>query len=361
MHVESLFAFRYQVPLAAPLDLGPHTMATREGWLVQIGLDGDATGWGDVAPLPGFSPESLADAAEALQGLAPEVIGLAADEALARVTDAAMPSTVRFGVELALHHAQAVATATTLPHVLGASPAHAMSYNGLLTDEDALPEGIQSLREAGYRAVKLKVGRGSIDDDITRVKAVHGAAGDVALRLDANRAWTMEEAGRFAAGIDGVPIAYIEEPLRDPSRLPAFADGTDVPVALDETIQEGGRLADHPYAVAAVIKPALVGGIAATQQLAQQAAQAGVHLVISSAFESGIGLRGLVALAATMGRADVPMGLDTYRRLQADVVWPRLPLNGPVVDVPALTNTPLHIDPQYVDLEHPVIAYRSSS
>jgi O-succinylbenzoate synthase len=359
MHVESLFAFRYQVPLAAPLNLGPRTIDVREGLLVQIGLDRDAVGWGDVAPLPGFSPESLVDAAEALRELSPEVVSPTVDEALAWTAQAAMPSTVCFGLELALHHAKAAATATTIPYVFGASPARTISYNGLLTGEDALLRGIRSFREAGYRAVKLKVGRGSIDDDITRVKAAHGAAGEVALRLDANRAWTMEQAGRFAAGIDGVPIAYIEEPLRDPSRLPAFAEETGLPVALDETIQEGGRLADHPYAAAAVIKPALVGGITATQQLAQQAASAGVHLVVSSAFESGIGLRGLAALAATVSRADVPMGLDTYRRLQADVVRPRLPLGGPVVDVPELMSTPLHIDPQQVDLERPVIAYRS--
>ncbi len=360
MRVESLVAFRYQVPLNAPLDLGPRTIAAREGLLVRVKLDQGAVGWGDVAPLPGFSPESLADATDALQALAPRAVGSTVDEALARAVEAPMPSTVRFGLELALYHAQTEAAATTISHALGAAPRRTVSFNGLLAGDDA-PSQARKLQEAGYRAIKLKVGRQSLDEDMARVRAVRDAAGDVALRLDANRAWPMDDAQRFAAGIDGVAIAYIEEPLRDPRQLPAFAAETGLPVALDETIQDGGILADHPYAAAAVIKPALVGGIHAARQLARQAASAGAQLVLSSAFESGIGLRGLVALAATIGPAGVPMGLDTYRRLRADVVQPRLPLHGPTVDVPALMNLALHIDPQRVDLEHPVIAYRSSS
>jgi len=360
MRVASLVAFRYQVPLNAPLDLGPQTIAVREGLLVRAALDQGAVGWGDIAPLPGFSPESLVDATDALHALAPEMVGPTVDEALARAVEATIPSTVRFGLELALYHAQAEAAATTISHVFGAASRCTVSFNGLLTGDDAPPRA-RRLQEAGYRAIKLKVGRRSLDEDIARVRAVRDAAGDVALRLDANRAWPMGAARRFAAGIDGVAIAYIEEPLRDPRSLPAFAAETGLPVALDETIQDGAALADHPYAAAAVIKPALVGGIHATQQLAQQAASAGIQLVLSSAFESGIGLRGLVALAAATGPADVPMGLDTYRRIRADVVQPRLPLHGPTVDVPALMNIALHIDPQRADLEHPVIAYRSPS
>lgn len=361
MRVRSLDAFRYRVPLGAPLNLGPRTITARDGLLVRVESGSGAIGWGDVAPLPGFSPESLADAADVLQTLIPDLIGASVEEALARTVDGAFPSTVRFGLELALHHVHAEAVSTTIPHVLGDSPRCTVLYNGLLAGEDDLPRGARRLQEAGYRAIKLKVGRQSIDEDVARVRAVHRAAGDVALRLDANRAWSADDARRFAAGIDGVPIAYIEEPLRDPRRLPAFAAETGLPVALDESIQDGARLADHAYATAAVIKPALVGGIHATQQLARQAASAGIRLVLSSAFESGIGLRGLVALAATIGPADGPMGLDTYRRLRADVARPRLPLDGPVVDVPALMKTALHLDPQRVDLEYPVIAYRSPS
>ena len=57
-------------------------------------------------------------------------------------------------------------------------------------------------------------------------------------------------------------------------------------------------------------------------------------VVVSSVFESGVGMRHLVALAAALG--DVPAGLDTYRWLAADVLAEPLAIGGPAVDVAAV-------------------------
>jgi O-succinylbenzoate synthase len=57
--------------------------------------------------------------------------------------------------------------------------------------------------------------------------------------------------------------------------------------------------------------------------------------VISSTYESGIGILALIALAAGTGDQAVPAGLDTYRSLAADVLSPRLELPAPKVDVRA--------------------------
>ena len=54
-------------------------------------------------------------------------------------------------------------------------------------------------------------------------------------------------------------------------------------------------------------------------------------VVVSSVFESGVGMRHLVALAAALG--DAPAGLDTYRWLAADVLARPLAVGGPTVDV----------------------------
>ena len=88
-----------------------------------------------------------------------------------------------------------------------------------------------------------------------------------------------------------------------------------------------------------MIKPSLVGGIGRTLQLATLARSVGARPVISSAYESGIGLRGLVALAAATDAE--PAGLDTARIMQNDVLSERLPLEGAFVDVPALLARPL--------------------
>jgi O-succinylbenzoate synthase len=218
-----------------------------------------------------------------------------------------------------------------------------VSFNALLTDDGrALENTVAALHRAGYPAVKLKVGRRSIGEDVARVHAVARRLAGVALRLDANRAWSFADACCFAKGVREVSIDYVEEPLVDAAELPRLAAETGLPVALDETIQEGASPRDHPYATAVILKPTLAGGMRATQRLAAEAERVACQPVLSASFESGAGLRGLVALAAGLGTKDVPVGLDTYRRLAADVWQPRLPLEGPRVamaDVYAASET----------------------
>jgi O-succinylbenzoate synthase len=352
MRIASITGFRYRLPLVAPLALGSHTIEARDGILVRIeGAEG-TTGWGDVAPLPGFSAESIDTARSDLEAAAPSLVGQTASIVLDHVAAWDGASSVRCGLEMALLDAQARGAGSTMPHALSTDPRAAVAFNALVTEgTEGLARTTRRLRTAGYRAVKLKVGRGAVEDDIARVWAVHEQVGAMALRLDANRAWSLEAARRFVEAVADVPIDYIEEPLADPGALPRFASETSVPVALDETIQAGALPGDHPYAAAVLLKPTLVGGMQAAQRLAYEAARLGMQPVLSASFESGVGLRALVAFAAGLGTKDVPMGLDTFRRLQTDVIQPRLPLNGPCVIVEDLFPGTERLNPAVIEEE----------
>ncbi len=166
------------------------------------------------------------------------------------------------------------------------------------------------------------------------------------MRLDANRAWSFEEASVFARGTANLRLEYVEEPLADPSRLSSLARDYGVPVALDESLvgMQPRALQDHGYVRAVVLKPTLLGGISPTLLLAKRARELGIPPVISSAYETGIGTLALVALAAGIGAEEVPAGLDTYRRLAADVLCPRLNLLSARIDVKAAMGAPREID-----------------
>ena len=69
MRISGCRTFRYRLPLAEPLTLAGRVIHEREGALVRIDSDSGASGWGDVAPLPGFSRESLEDAETELAAL----------------------------------------------------------------------------------------------------------------------------------------------------------------------------------------------------------------------------------------------------------------------------------------------------
>src|SRR5918995_810826 len=102
-----LSLYRYELLLSEPVRLKETTLRHREGLLVELASDGGAAGWGEAAPLPGFSYEGLDEVARQLRHLADSMVGREAtvdpEGAFARELDTLdlVPS-ARFGFELAL-------------------------------------------------------------------------------------------------------------------------------------------------------------------------------------------------------------------------------------------------------------------
>lgn len=344
--------YRYELPLTTPLHLGGDRVERRGGLLVRLTTTDGAVGWGDAAPLPGFSTETLTE----VETHARSVGERWSDEHLPRsggsfdqkvrtlTEDEHWPASLRFAMETAVVALLASACGRSISAVLGA-PRATVELNALIPDLlDGGEQRAARLREAGYRAIKVKVGRGSLPEEAEAVQTIARALGEeVALRLDANRAWSMDTAVEFAEAIRGVNVDYVEEPLVDPERIGDFGSQTWLPVALDETTREVGPdvLRELPVS-AVVLKPTLLGGLRKTREWIRAAREHDVTPVLSAAYESGVGLRMLVALAATA--TDVPAGLSTYDRLAADVLTPRLPLEGPTVDVEAVTASDFQVD-----------------
>jgi O-succinylbenzoate synthase len=350
--------YGYHLPLSEPLRSKGTTLRHREGLLVELASDGGAVGWGEAAPLAGFSRENLDEAAEQLRDLATRVIGrevtmeaLRPEESFAGELDLLAPSpSARFGLELALWNLYAAHQGKSLPELVRPYPRTTVPVSALVSGppERALEEA-RRMRAAGYEAVKLKVGGRSVEEDVELVCALCKVLGDdVSVRLDANRAWSFEEASIFARGTANLRFEYVEEPLADPSRLSSLARDYGVPVALDESLagMPPPALQDHEYARAMVLKPTLLGGISPTLRLANRAKELGISPVISSAYETGVGTLALVALAAGVG--EVPAGLDTYRRLAQDVLDPRPRLTSARIDVGAMMGTRREMDHRWL-------------
>ena len=326
--------FRYRLPLAAPLRLAGEVIHERAGILVRIESDSGVSGWGDAAPLPGFSRETVEKAEAELTAWTARLHGTGfdprGDDLESRLGvgpgDAVSPS-VRFALETALaglSRRMEDKAAAELACFEGAVP-----VNGLLAGsrEQVLTDA-RRLRDGGCRAVKLKVGSGPVAEDVELTRAVLSVIGDaVTLRLDANRSWNLEQAVAFGREIAGGAVEYLEEPLREPTQLRELFDATGIPVALDESLLElrPDDLDGRREVGAVVLKPTLLGGTARAREWVAKALALNIRPVVSSCFESGVGLLALAEFAwASTGDA-VPAGLDTYRWLDADVVRPRIP------------------------------------
>ena len=347
--------YRYALPLRKPLPLKAITLHERAGLLVQLTTDAGFAGWGDVAPLPAFSRETIQEAHAQLHRLQPALLGRpiggntgSHSTVLSAIKGEKLVPSVRFGLEQALWSLRAVLSGISLARTMTSDPAPRVPLNALLigAGEDVLRAARQA-RANGYPAVKLKVGRLGVEEEITLTRALRDVIGpDVQLRLDANRAWTFEQATAFAQGVSECDLEYLEEPLANVARMPELVAACNLPVALDESlvglpIQE---LGEHAYARAVVLKPTLLGGLAHALEMAQHARTLGMKPVISSSFESGVGMLALAALASATGGGRVPAGLDTYRTLASDVLQPRLPFDASEIDMTALAPSAWRID-----------------
>ncbi len=334
--------FQYTLPLRQPLTLRDQTITSRTGFLLKLTGEDGSVGWGDAAPLPGFSRETLEECIDAFVVFAEHIRGL---EHLEVFEDRAHlysekrdePSSVSFAIETALwamlgHEDVFNAFASEIP------------LSALLSgDRDSILEKAGALEKHGIACVKLKVGRGQVSEDAALVREVSSILGeDCSLRLDANRAWDLEDARVFVKALEGIPLEYIEEPLRKPEELEIFLQKTGMPYALDETLHEmpppanakevmdtvlGERRSLWFNARAWVWKPTLMHVPMlgpALQGLTQ--AESGPRLVLSAAFESGVGIAALAQYAAAYMEPSLAAGLDTYAWLAEDVLVYPLPL-----------------------------------
>ena len=123
---------------------------------------------------------------------------------------------VRFGLELAVWNLYAASSGKSLPELFAGQPRARVPVNGLLAGSwDEVLEEAQRMKNAGYEAVKLKVGARTVAEDARLVrKLVEEPGNTISLRLDANRAWDYEQAAEFLRGAPR--FEYLEEPLADP-------------------------------------------------------------------------------------------------------------------------------------------------
>ena len=172
-------------------------------------------------------------------------------------------------------------------------PAPHVPVNALLSATDRAGAAEQAARAVrrGFGCVKVKVGVG---DDAGRVAAVRAAAGPrVALRVDANGAWGVEQAVRAIDALAPVGLELVEEPTHGLEAVRTVRERVAVRVAIDETAAEHGALGAG-VADAVCLKISRCGGIA------------GLLAAAALVRASGAGVRGLHAGRAAGGRCSTP-------------------------------------------------------
>lgn len=163
---------------------------------------------------------ALEDLGELLKGrpVAPVELFQAARKSLHFVGYEGLAMVAVSGLDMAAWDAVAQAAGLPLCRLLGGTPGPVPAYNsnGLWLQEPAAvaAEAVALVAEGGFGGLKLRLGRARLADDLATVAAVRAAVGDaVALMVDFNQGLDLAEALIRCHALDGLGLAWIEEPL----------------------------------------------------------------------------------------------------------------------------------------------------
>lgn len=303
---------RVAAPLRAPWRTAHGEIRERE--LVLVALE-DTQGWvglGEAAPLESYDGVTTADVQAALEDCSGVLRGTEEaphDQLLADCARLAVLPQAVAAIDLALWDLAGRRAKAPVWRLLGADRAPQVEVNHTISaaDRSGAAEEAAEARRSGYRCLKAKVG---IGDDAGRLAAIRAAVGpDMAIRIDANGAWTVDQAAAALESLAPVGIELCEEPVKGIDEITRLTELTDIPLALDESSSRPGAL-DRRVCPAVCLKIARCGGISGVIAAADRARSVGYEVYLASTLDGPLGIAAALHAAAVIS-PDRACGLAT--------------------------------------------------
>lgn len=271
---------------------------TRDSVVVRLQDAEGRVGWGETYLVPG--------AVEACREMTAELSGRDADAASVDLT--ARPGLHRWAlgaVSMALDDLRARARDIPVSALYGprlrdrVRPyASSRGYVDGSTPGDAWSEEAAEVYAAGFRAMKLRIGRYELDIEIAAIERVAAGAPSMTWMADGNGAYSFEESRRLGDTLDGLGFRWLEEPLptSDYAAYAPLARALAIPLAGGEILESADAAAEFLAAGSFdLVQPdvSICGGIGGVLEIAQAATAAGRWAVPHAC-------SGAIATAATL-------------------------------------------------------------
>lgn len=303
---------RLSVALRRHFQAAHGQLTHRELVLVELEDEDGLSGLGEAAPLESYDGVRIEDALAALEdcrGLLASADAADSQSLLAECRRVAVLPQAVAALDLALWDLAGKRAGAPVWRLLGAqsSPTVMVNHTLMASDRAGAASEAADAREAGFRCLKAKV---AIGDDAGRLAAIRAAAGQaMAIRVDANGAWSPAEARAALSALEPVGIELCEEPVRGLDEIARLSRLTAVPLALDESASAPGAL-DRRACTAVGLKISRWGGITGLIEAAQRARAAGYEVYLSSTLDGPLGIAAALHAAAVV-HPDRPSGLST--------------------------------------------------
>jgi len=153
------------------------------------------------------------------------------------------------GFDVAAWDALAIAAGWPLATLIGSSPKRIPAYNscglGLMAPREVADEA-EKLLARGFRAIKLRLGYPTLEDDLAALHAVKKRVGsEIAVMVDYNQALSLAQALERGRALDQQGIYWLEEPIRhdDYAGNATLVRELKTPIQIGENFSESAAMA----------------------------------------------------------------------------------------------------------------------
>ena len=307
---------RYILNFKRPGGTSRGVLHTKETFFIKL-QQADRIGWGECGLFRGLSADDVPDYEEKLQWACDNIqLGLAIllDKLVA------FPS-IQFGLEQAFLSLENTNFFKLFPSDFTNSN-QALPINGLIWmgDKTFMKEQIKEKLKTGFTTIKLKIGAIDFQTELNLLKSIRAdfSKEDIALRVDANGAFSPKNALQKLNELSKYDLHSIEQPIKANQweEMADLCSITPLPIALDEELigvfkyKIKKELLEKIKPQYIILKPSLVGGIRGSNEWIKLAEKQNIDWWITSALESNIGLNAIAQYTYQLG-VKIPQGLGT--------------------------------------------------
>jgi len=307
---------KYVLNFKNPSGTSRGILRTKETWFLVLEQKGKV-GYGETGLFRGLSIDDVPNYEEKLSWVCKN-INLGVKKLL--IETVCFPS-IQFSLEQAFLSLKSNNPFELFPSKFTKSNA-SIPINGLIWmgDKSFMKSQILEKLKAGFSCIKMKIGAINFDTEVSLLKYIRKefSASDVELRVDANGAFSPNEALDKLQVLSALNLHSIEQPISQ-GQIKEMAElclKSPLPIALDEELigvfssvkkREIIKTIKPHYII---LKPSLVGGFSGTKEWIDVAEENNVEWWITSALESNIGLNAIAQFTYILD-SKLPQGLGT--------------------------------------------------
>ncbi len=320
MKITAIHTTLLKAPLKTPFVTALRRVEALEDLVVIIECDNGLVGYGEGAPTPQITGETIGSMLATIAFIKPHLLDREMEDfdGLLKVVHSLIVknTTAKSALEIALYDLKAKSYNQPLYAMLGGTQtAFTTDITISMGDTEQMIRDSLHAVGLGYKTLKIKIGENP-QKDAERIIALHEALGkDITLRLDANQGWNAEDAVKLLHTLENKEIVaeFIEQPVPadDIEGLKYIKERVQTPLLADESIfslKDAKKLLEMQAVDYVNIKLAKTAGITEALKLADLAKEFGVKCMMGCMLEGPIAVAAGVHVASA--KADVITMLD---------------------------------------------------